>query len=240
MSTTGRLQKLLRTDEYPEFKNQNIILESQFVELTHKGDPIKAVIIGITDKFFIVAMDVINDLRKSRASVLVPDIDIDTVDLELEWVVPNMHVIPEPVHNELVLDVRGHNDHHRYFMVSITRGNGSRNKIWTKWMKHLAKNSPVPDQFLKEIPPKFNMSMFKKDKTVSDDAIVKSSVHKVTSIAKVFKNKMSTRKKTTPCAPIANKLPRIPTDLYDTRGIIKEKKKSCLCCFPRRKKRIRS
>eukprot|EP00105_Crassostrea_gigas_P037609 XP_019921757.1 PREDICTED: uncharacterized protein LOC105325922 [Crassostrea gigas] len=123
MPTNDRLQKLLRSEEYSEFTEQNVILESQFVELTHRGDPIKVVLIGITEELFIVATDVINDLRKSRASVLMTDVDPDTVDLELEWVVPNLQVIPVPVHNEHVLDVRGHNDHHRYFLVSATRGN---------------------------------------------------------------------------------------------------------------------
>lgn len=41
MPTNDRLQKLLRSDEYSEFTEQNVILESQFVELTHRGDPIK-------------------------------------------------------------------------------------------------------------------------------------------------------------------------------------------------------
>lgn len=41
MPTNNRLQKLLRSEEYSEFKDQQVILESQFVELAHRGDPIK-------------------------------------------------------------------------------------------------------------------------------------------------------------------------------------------------------
>ncbi|XP_061194146.1 uncharacterized protein LOC133202355 [Saccostrea echinata] len=242
MSTIGRLQKLLKSEEYSEFNDENIILESQFIEMTHKGEPIKTVIAGITEKFFIVANDVISDLRKSRASVLVADVDTDTVDLELEWVVPIVHVIPEPVPNEHVLDVRGHNEHHRYYMVSITRSNGSESKIWTKWMKHLAKSSPTPDQFLGEIP-KFKLkNIFHKDKASSGEVVVKTSVidnikSKTSSIIK-SPRKQKKNKSSSVIRPIDNKLPRIMTDLYDTTGIIKEKN-SLLCCCPRKKKRVK-
>lgn len=205
-------------------------------------------LVGVTEEFFIVATDVINDLRRSRASILVTDIDTDIVDLELEWVVPNLHVIPVPVHNEHVLDVRGHNDLHRYFMVSTTRGNGSEKKIWTKWMKHLAKNSPVPDQFLQEIPKsKLSFShIFHLDNSSSTEMVVKSSLisnkeKKSSSILNGEKKK--SKKSLMGFRPFNNLLP-VVTDLYDTTGIIKEKKKKKLSlglcgCLPKKKKRVK-
>jgi hypothetical protein len=95
--------------------------------------------------------------------VLVTDIDTDTADLELDWVVPNVHITVKPVlRKKHVLDVRGHNDHHRYFMVSDTRGNGSGNKVWTAWVNRLANISSKLEKFLDRIKPKSNWSILKK------------------------------------------------------------------------------
>lgn len=191
-----------------------------------------------------MATDVINDLRKSRASVLITDIDPDTMDLELEWVVPNLQVIPVPVHNEHVLDVRDHNDHHRYFLVSSIRGNGSERRVWTKWMKYLAKHNPVPDQFLQEIPKsRISLgSLFHTDKNSSTEMLVKSSLigdkKKSSSILKHSKEK---NVNFVPRPQFKNLIP-IATDLYDTTGIVKEEQKesSKTCfCFPRKKKRVK-
>lgn len=205
----------------------------------------RVVLIGITEELFIVATDVINDLRKSRASVLMTDVDPDTVDLELEWVVPNLQVIPVPVHNEHVLDVRGHNDHHRYFLVSATRGNGSERRVWTKWMKYLAKHNPEPDQFLQEIPKsRISLgSLFHTDKKSSTEMLVKSSLidDKKKKSSSILKQSKEKNVHFTPRPQFKNLIP-IATDLYDTAGIVKEEQKesSRTCfCFPRKKKRLK-
>lgn len=50
----------------------------------------RVVLIGIIEELFIVVIDIINDFWKLCVSVLMMDVDLDIVDLELEWVVLNL------------------------------------------------------------------------------------------------------------------------------------------------------